>query len=216
MMRSKGPIIPAALVTSEKSFAEHLDFAKRTSNSIHIDVIDGEFCRGSALDTDKWPMVDVGYSEAHLMVKKPLDYFEQLKQKNLTRALIHIESEFDKDELVERARSLDLLLGFVINPETDLEALRPYYSLTSYFQVMGVHPGRIGQEMLETTNLAISYIRRTSPNHRLVISVDGGVTKENIPALKRSGADYFVSSAAIYEGEKSWEENYTGLMEAAQ
>jgi ribulose-phosphate 3-epimerase len=213
MMRSSSPIIPAALVTSVDSFTKHLEFAKKTSDSLHIDVIDGKFCSGSALAVADWPRIELGYCEAHLMVENPINYLQQVKDKGATRALVHVESTFNPDELVAKARELDLLLGFAINPETDLEKLRPFYGLTSYFQIMGVHPGRIGQELLDTTALAIAYVRRTSPNRRLVVSVDGGVTKENIPELKKAGADFFVSSAAIYEGEKSWEENYTELME---
>jgi len=213
-MRSKSPIIPAALVTNIDSFKKHLEFARKTSDSIHIDVIDGQFCSGSALSVESWPTLEIGYSEAHLMVKEPIKYLEPVKNKGATRAIIHVEADFRLETLLEKAREIDLLIGFAINPETDLEKLRPLYSVTSYFQVMGVHPGRIGQEMLETTELAVAYIRRTSPNRRLSISVDGGVTTENAGKLAKSGVDFFVSSAAIYEGEKSWEENYTKLMEA--
>ncbi|MEX2361837.1 MAG: hypothetical protein WD544_01520 [Patescibacteria group bacterium] len=214
-MKSSSPIIPAALVTNQESFQQHLDFAAKTSQSIHIDVIDGQFCDGQTLSVENWPNIELSYSEAHLMVNNPQEYLELVKAKGVIRALIHIESTFNLEELIKTARSLDLLIGFAINPETDLEKLRPYYGLSSYYQIMGVHPGRIGQLMLDTTNLAVAYIRRTSSNRRLIISVDGGVTLENIPVLKKAGADYFISSAAIYEGEKSWEENYTELMRVA-
>lgn len=213
-MRSKSHIIPATLVNNEKSFHEHLHFARGSSKSLHIDVIDGKFCPGQTLPVDAWPNIDLEYSEAHLMVEKPIDYLREIKQKGVTRAIIHVESEFDLGELTSLARDIDLLIGFAVNPETDLEKLRPYCSTSGYYQIMGVHPGRIGQVLLDTTPLAISYVRRTSPNHRLTITVDGGVNKNNIKELKVAGADFFISSAAIYEGEKTWQENYTDLMEA--
>ena len=81
---------------------------------------------------------------------------------------------------------------------------------------MGVHPGKAGQEIVETTSMAVSYIRRTSLNRRLVITVDGGVTKENIPELKKNGANYFISSAAIYNNKKSWHDSYNELVEVAK
>lgn len=215
-MRSKTPIIPAALVTNEQAMLERLEFARKNTDSIHIDVIDGQFCPGAALPVEQWPELKIGYAEAHLMVKEPLGFLEKVKQKGATRALVHAESEFDVEGLVHEARRVDILLGFAINPDTDLEKLRPLYGISSYFQIMGVHPGRIGQVMADTTPLAIAYIRRASPNHRLTVTVDGGVTAKQIPLLKKAGADYFVSSAAIYEGEKSWQENYDELMMAAQ
>ncbi len=213
-MKSKTPIIPAALVTSEQAMLERLEFAQKNSDSIHIDVIDGQFCDGATLSVEQWPDLPIGYAEAHLMVKEPIGYLEKVKAKGVMRALVQVESDFKIDELVAEARRVDLLLGFVINPDTDLEKLRPLYGVSSYFQIMGVHPGRIGQVMLDTTPMAIAYIRRTSHNHRLIVTVDGGVTVEQIPELKRAGADYFVTSAAIYEGEKSWQENYDELMKA--
>jgi ribulose-phosphate 3-epimerase len=215
-MKSKNSIIPAALVTNEQAMTERLDFARRNGGAIHIDVIDGQFCPGNALPVEQWPPLAIDYAEAHLMVEQPFSYLEKIKAKGATRALVHIESKFDLNELVQEARRTDILLGFVINPDTDLEELRPYYSVSSYFQIMGVHPGRIGQVMEETTKLAVTYLRRTSPNHRLTVSVDGGVTASHIGELKGAGADFFVSSAAIYEGEKSWQENYDELMKAAQ
>ncbi len=214
-MKSKTPIIPAALVTNEQAMLERLEFARKNSDSIHIDVIDGQFCDGATLPVEQWPELNIGYAEAHLMVKEPLNYLEKIRAKGVTRALVHVESDFNVEKLVNEARRVDVLLGFAINPDTDLEKLRPLYNVSSYFQIMGVHPGRIGQVMLDTTPLAIAYVRRTSSNHRLTITVDGGVTVEHIAALKKAGADHFVSSAAIYEGEKSWQENYDELMRAA-
>lgn len=215
-MKSNSPIIPAALVISKNEMKKHLDFARETSNSIHIDVMDGKFSNGDTLAVKDWPEIDLGYSEAHLMVENPLHYFEDIKEKGVTRAIIHVESTFDEDEIVTKAKQLDLLLGFAVNPDTDLEKLRKYYKISNYFQVMGVHPGKIGQEMEETTSMAISYIRRISSNRRLIISVDGGVTKQNIPELKKNGANYFISSAAIYNNEKSWHDNYNELLEVAK
>lgn len=215
-MKSSSPIIPAALVITKNEMQKHLDFARETSNSIHIDVIDGKFSSGGALAVKDWPEIDLGYSEAHLMVEKPLEYFEKIKEKGVTRAIIHVESEFNDEEIVIKAKQLDLLIGFAVNPDTDLEKLRKFYQISNYFQVMGVHPGRIGQEIVETTSMAVSYVRRFSGNRRLVITVDGGVTKQNIPELKKNGANYFISSAAIYNNKKSWHDNYNELVEVAK
>ena len=201
---------------NKREMKKHLDFARETSNSIHIDVIDGKFSSGGALAVEDWPEIDLGYSEAHLMVEKPLEYLDKVKEKRVTRAIIHIESEFNIEELTTKARALDVLLGFAINPDSDLEKLREYYGDFNYFQVMGVYPGRVGQGMVEATSMAVSYIRRTSSNRRLIITVDGGVTKQNIPELKKNGANYFISSAAIYNNKKSWHDSYNELVEVAK
>jgi len=210
-MKSPQPIIPAVLTTSPEVFSQHLEFAANNSRSIHIDVIDNQFCPGKTLAIDAWPEVKIEYSEAHLMVSKPIEYLEKLAGK-VTRAIIHIESDFEVIELADRARRLDLLLGWAVNPDTDLDKLRNFYSISNYIQLMGVHPGSTGQKIVDTTASAVTYLANSN-NRRLIVSVDGGVNSDNIESLKNAGANYFVSSAAIFEKGNTWQDNYQELLE---
>jgi len=204
------PIVPAVFATSPEVFKQRLAFAESTAGAVHIDVIDGEFCPGATLPLEHWPPVTSSYSEVHLMVKRPLEYFAQLAEKKITRVIVHVESQFDVEELHRQAKSLDLLLGLAINPDTDLDRLRPYYELTSYIQIMGVHPGRTGQAFLEPARLAVSYLKHL-PNRRLLLSVDGGVTAENITSLKDAGAHYFVTTHAIFD-HANWQKGLDSLI----
>lgn len=208
-MRSRNPVIPGDLVTTEAAFVERLEFAKRVGNSIHADVVDGTFVEGEGLAVSDWPLLEIDYAEAHLMVRQPINYLRAVKEKGATRAMVHVESDFDLEELKTQARELDLLLGFVVNPETDLSKLVKYIAVSNYFQVMGIQPGRTGQPFLEHTPLAVTYLRRLP--HHLVISVDGGVGPQNIKALQTAGANFFIASSSIYD-RGDWQENYQSLL----
>jgi len=207
-MKSKNFVIPACLVTTREEFIKHVEFAKSVGNSLHVDVIDANFVDGRALPVESWPTLDIGYAEAHLMVRQPLPYLSQLKTKGVTRAIIHVESEFDLEELVTEARVNDILLGFAVNPETDLTTLRRFFAVSSYIQVMGIHPGKTGQPQLPNTALAVSYLGKLP--YRLNITVDGGVNLDNIGELRRSGASNVVATTAIYE-TGDWKENFDKL-----
>lgn len=208
-MRSKNFIIPACLVTNIKEFTKRLEFARKVGNSFHIDVIDRDFVSGEAMTVDKWPLIDIEYAEAHLMVKRPVAYLAPLKTKGVTRAIVHVESEFDLEELATEARVNDILLGFAVNPETDLTSLRRFFAISQYIQVMGVTPGQVGQSQLPHTALAVSYLHKQP--YRLTITVDGGVSLDNVAALHQAGADNTICSAALYlKGE--WQENYSQLL----
>lgn len=209
-MKSRSPIIPAVLTTSIDVFSQHLDFAKEVGNSLHIDVIDNDFCLGKTLDISDWPELTVEYSEAHLMVREPLSYLAELSAKKVTRAIIHIESNFDLIELADQARRLDILLGWAVNPDTDLDKLRQFYPVSNYIQLMGVHPGRTGQPFIDTVYSAISYLAK-NPARRLIVSVDGGVNLDTAPKLFESGASFLISSAAIFEKGNTWKANYESL-----
>lgn len=213
MTKSKQAIIPGDLVMSVTNFNKRLDFAAKVGNSIHIDIVEKGFADGRSLKVDAWPELTLGYAEAHLMVKDPIPYLDKLKQKNITRAIIHVESTFDPSELQAVARDLDILIGFAVNPDTDLTRVTPLLAISSYVQVMGIYPGKTGQPYLAQTPLAVSYLRNLP--QRLTITVDGGVSQNNIPALKTAGADYFIASSAIYD-HGDWQENYQLLLNLAQ
>ncbi len=213
-MKAKLPVIPGDLVITKAEFEKRLLFARENSGAIHIDVSDGEFVKEKALSIDEWPALDIEYSEAHLMVNSPLAYIPKMKKVGVVRSIVHIESFFDLDELVELARHEDMLLGFAINPDTDLEYLKPFLEVGNYVQVMGIDPGKTGQQLLEQTPLAITYLRRI-PRKRLTITVDGGVHLNNIQDLLEAGANYFIASSAIYN-KGNWATNYKHMLQKVE
>jgi len=206
---SPSPIIPSILTDSPQKFEQRLEFARKVG-TVHVDFIDNQFCSGATLAIAEWPPLAVKYAEVHLMVTDPLAYLELIAKKGATRAVVHIESKFDLTELRNRARELDLLLGFAVNPETDLVTLKPVLDTNTYIQVMGVHPGQSGQKIVEGIAEAINYLQ-TSTLRPLIITVDGGVTAENIIKLRKSGAGFFVEAHTIYEGT-DWPKNYQHML----
>src|SRR3990167_1235246 len=208
-MRSKNFVIPACLVINRDEFTKHVEFARKVGNSLHVDIVESNFVEGNSLPVEDWPIIDIEYCEAHLMVSNPLPYLSKTKAKGVTRAIVHVESTFDLDELVTEARVNDILLGFAVSPETDLTTLRRFFSVSPYVQIMGIHPGKTGQEQLPNTALAVSYLNKQP--YRLTITVDGGVNLENISELKHAGADFVVATTAIYE-KGDWKENYEELL----
>lgn len=206
--------MPAILTASLSELTAKLKFARETAEAVQLDVMDGSFTAGRTLLPSAWPKVDLYYSEAHLMVADPYRYLAILKEKGIIRAIVHVESDFDLAALAKRARELDLLLGFAINQETELDSLADFFGVSRYVQVMAIIPGSTGQPFIPETFQAVEYLKRI-PNQRLTISVDGGVNLSNIRQLALAGADYFVSSSAIYRNH-NWAQNYQALIEAVK
>ena len=208
-MRSRNLIIPGCLALNREDFEARLRFASEIGNAIHLDVIDNDFVKGQTLPVEQWPEINLDYVEAHLMVRNPLNYIDKLKTQRVTRAIIHIESEFDLDTLAKQAKKIDLLLGFAINPDTDLREMKPYLVVSNYIQIMGNYPGKTGQEQLPQTLTAVSYFHSLI-NTRLVITVDIGVDVRDVAKLKQLGASYLIASSAIYN-RGDWTANYQQL-----
>lgn len=209
-MKARLPIIPGNLTTTVTEFTRRLEFAREEADAIHIDVADGQFVPSTTLPINEWPALNIGYAEAHLMVRNPIVYLDKLKKAGVTRSIIHIESFFEPEEVVSHAREIDMLLGFAINPDTDLDHLRSFFDLSNYIQVMGINPGATGQTMLSQTPASVSYLRRV-PNKRLLITVDGGVHPDTVENLFRVGASFAVASSAIYD-KGDWKQNFQALV----
>ncbi|MEK7548307.1 MAG: hypothetical protein AAB499_00165 [Patescibacteria group bacterium] len=214
MISAKLPVIPAILTDNPEEFARQLAFAKSIAGAVHLDIIDGQFATGLALEVEKWPVLGRGYAEAHLMVESPIDYLTALKSKKVTRAIVHLESRFDLHQLVVKARELDLLIGWAVNLDTDLSTLYPYLTQSTYIQVMGVKPGASGQPQDHQAELAVRFLRSLT-RFRLTISVDGGVNGENIGPLVAYGADYLIAASAIF-AQFDWPKAYEGLLLVAR
>jgi len=209
LMISSSPVIPACLARTAEDFSRRLKFAEDVSNSIHIDVVDGEFCSGESLSVQQWGKLSLNYVEAHLMVSEPIKYLEALKQHQVTRAIFHLESNFDLDQMLSLARSLDLLLGVAINPDTDLNKLKAVAESVNYIQLMGVYPGKTGQQQLSQTDDSLRFLRSTY--NRKTLTVDGGVNLDSASRLRDSGADFIVASSFLYD-KGDWHENYQKLV----
>ena len=62
---------------------------------------------------------------------------------------------------------------------------------------MSIHPGYSGQEFLPDSLWRISRLRKQLPSS-LFVQVDGGITAENVPDVRKAGADLVVAGSAIF------------------
>jgi len=210
-MRSHTPIIPAILTNSVVRFEQQIEIC-RTIGAGQIDVVDGVFCQSSpSLLPIEWPDPKLEYTEAHLMVEKPLEYLEALSNKHITRAIVHLESKFDPETIAKEARNRDILLGLAVSPGTDLSVIESYLPFSQYVQIMGVEPGRSGQTLLPETFSAVRYLR-TKFGRKITLTVDGGVNLDNAAELFKAGSDYLIASSAIFAGGQPLA-NYRALLE---
>lgn len=214
LMKSKYILLPSILTTSSTVFKQQLSWCKQVEVA-HIDVIDGSFCHGKTILPAAYPTYEqaerLKYCEAHLMTTDPITYLEDLKKMGVLRVIVHVEAKFDLEEFCSRARQLDILIGFAVNPDTDLDSIKTYIARSAYIQIMGVEPGESNQKMRPNTDLAVKYVRALLPTSG-IISVDGGVTLQNAKMLIDAGADYLVSHQQIFNGT-NWSSNYFEILD---
>ena len=190
-------IIPAILARDEEEFRRKLEKLKPLGLALHIDIMDGEFVpEKSWAPADAVPeMLDGIPFDAHLMVANPEHAAPMWIAAGARTVIFHAEAT-PREALICRAtaeRCSDLSLA--VNPDTPVSRLTESLHALSQATVMGVTPGRSGQEFQDIALEKIRALKAIKPSLRII--VDGGVKPENARAVADAGADAIVVGSAI-------------------
>ncbi len=207
-------IIPTLFAKTEKAFADRL---KKLTNSesfqngwVQIDFMDNKFVQNQSVSVDVIKNYPIYYKkEVQLMVIDPLAYIDQFLDISPDRIIFPLEIEKDVETIIKYIRSKGLEVGLSVNPETSIAKIVKYMIHLDAVLLMGVTPGREGQQLSPEITSKIEYIK--SKDWDLLVGVDGGVKDTNVIDLVEAGADYLAIGSFLFEGdidenlEKIWE-----------
>lgn len=171
---------------------------------VHVDVMDGHFVPNLTIG----PVVVAAVEKAatkpldiHLMVQNNsffVELFAPLKPEFIS---FHIEEEKHPHRLVQKIRSFGIRPGITLNPHTPPEAIEFLLEDVDMVLLMSVNPGFGGQKfipsVLERAKRLKVLIEKRNP--KCLIEVDGGVSDQNIQALKEAGVDVVVAGSFVYK-----------------
>ena len=94
-------------------------------------------------------------------------------------------------------RERGCLAGVAINPGTPLEAVSAVVDAVDLVLCMTVNPGWGGQAFIERSPEKVRQLRKVlGPG--IPIQVDGGISAETAPSVKREGASLYVAGSQIF------------------
>jgi ribulose-phosphate 3-epimerase len=151
--------------------------------------------------------------DVHLMVEEPEHLIDAFVEVGANRITIHVEAESCENPaaVLQAIRDAGALPGLAVNPETPLEAARPFLDDLALLLVMTVHPGKGGQyiEPGWEERVARAYGMRAEVRGSFLIEVDGGIKAFNAAQAVARGADVLVAGSAIFESQ-----DYAGAIRA--
>lgn len=189
-------IYPAILAHSEVEFRRKVEHVRALGLTLHVDVMDGSYVQEQtwAEPSDMEEIMDELPFAAHLMVSNPEHAVPVWSVSGATTVYFHAESTH-REELIIRAIGKTARLGLAVNPETSLSMLGNLLPKVSALLIMGVPPGRSGQDLHEDALVKIKEAKRHAPH--LYVIVDGGVKAHNIAKIAEAGADGVVIGSAL-------------------
>ncbi len=173
------------------------------SGMMHVDVMDGHFVPNITLGPPVVRCLKAATSlplDCHLMIENPDRYLKAFAKAGATYLSVHQEACPHLHRTIQGIREEGMRPGVAINPATPADSLEVILPDLEFVLVMSVNPGFGGQKFLPASLEKISKLRRMAQARDLdlAVQVDGGVSRETLPALMAAGAHWFVAGSAIF------------------
>lgn len=191
-------IVPGILTNDERDYARRLRLAEHVAGLIQIDVVDGKFAKSETVQTDVIKKYESSRNlEIQLMVASPLDYIPDLVQLDyVSRIIFPLEIDGNVNEIIYEIKKVKLQVGISLNPQTPIYSALKFFETIDLLLLMTGKPGFSGQKLGEDTYARIHEAKSFAPE--LAVEIDIGVNFENVQQLASAGADFLVTSSAIY------------------
>lgn len=171
----------------------------------HIDIMDGHFVPnlsyGPQLVQDfkrEFPLVE---AEIHLMSDNLETMIPAFTQAGADLLEFHFEASKKVEYWLDYLASNGVKTGLVLNPETDVNVLKPYLKELKQVLLMSVHPGFGGQKYIPETADKIAQLKQLmkDANVNIPIEVDGGINDKTAPLAEKAGANVLVCGSYIFK-----------------
>jgi len=167
---------------------------------LHVDLMDGKFTKNKNYTIGELKTLLANTNkplDVHLMVNNPLKYIDELATLNIEYITFHYEAVTNPLELINYIKSLGIKVGIALKPKTKIKKIRELIPYIDLILVMGVEPGKGGQELLPKQLDKIRELESLKFTYPFLIALDGGVNDENINELTLAGVDIVVSGSFV-------------------
>jgi ribulose-phosphate 3-epimerase len=222
------PTLSVGILTADLlSLGSELALLERAGIGVaHVDVMDGCFC----------PLMTVGppivramktrmLKDVHLMIDEPLSKVGDFVAAGADIVTVHVESSAHVHRVLQQLGAManandparGLVRGVALNPGTPVEAVEPLLDQAELVLLLAVNPGWGGQRFIPATLDRLARVKEMVARaaRRILVGVDGGITRQNVAEVARAGADLIVTGSAVFDG-KAAAANAAVMLEAVR
>jgi ribulose-phosphate 3-epimerase len=169
---------------------------------LHVDVMDAHFVPNLTIGPPVVAAIKKVATkplDCHLMMTDPQRYVAEFAKAGAGYITIHVESNAPIGDTLEQIRKLGVKPGLVVNPDTSVEAVKPWLDKIDMLLVMSVWPGFGGQKFIAKVLDTVRAARKLAP--KLDIEIDGGINAETIKQAVDAGANVIVAGSYVFSGD---------------
>lgn len=200
-------VAPSILAADFLHLEEDILKINGEADYIHLDVMDGILVPNISFGfsvIDQVATLDTKPLDVHLMVVDPQKWFEKLSQDGVSLVSFHLEAAGCRTaSYIDRIHSLGMKAGVAINPDVPVKRLFKYIGKADYFLVMSVFAGFGGQKFIYETFDRVSALKAEIAGRgaSTLVEIDGGVTPDNVRAIRESGVDIVVAGSTVFKSD---------------
>lgn len=198
------PLLSAGVATADPlNLGQELDVLDAAGVTVvHVDIMDGVFC---PLTTTAAPALVRALCarftvDVHLMVERPLEQAHIWVEAGARALTFQLESARHAHRLLASIDVGATMRGVALLPGTPVAAVEPLLEDLELVLLLAVDPGWSGQRFQPRTVERVREARALLGHRDVLLSVDGAITADVVPALIDAGADVIVVGSAIFDG----------------
>lgn len=194
-------ITPSILSANFAKLQEEVDSVAPYSDWLQVDVMDGHFVPSLSFGAPVMKAIKTDLPlDVHLMVTNPAERIDEFVDAGAAHITFHAEAvpkRSDQENLIKTIRAKGCTAGIAINPESHHDIIQT--TDVDLVLCMTVHPGKGGQEFIESVLPKIKSIRSQHPD--VMIQVDGGINAETGKLCREAGANNLVAGSYIFKSK---------------
>lgn len=195
------PIMPSTLCFNMNDMSTYTMFASAGISMIHVDIMDGFYVdriAGGIHELSDIRTKTKSYLHVHLMTESPSVWARDAINAGADAVIISTNTSGVRDA-INIVKSAGKRCGIALNPDSNIEILKPILTQIDEIMIMAVKPGAAGQEFDINVLQKIKALNYTRKKHGLkyLISVDGGINPETAKLCWNAGADLLVSGSYL-------------------
>lgn len=199
-------IYPSLLATQENNIDKSIKLLEPLCPGFHVDIIDGKFAPNTGISIEKTNTIaTLTYRQlwVHLMVEEVEWHLNQLQLPPDSIITFHIESNGEKNNIINKILEKKWLPGMAVSPKTGINSVFPFLQSLHQVLIMSVEPGFSGQPFLEGTLAKVDPLLgyRNTSHMNFKIALDGGINVKNLREVKEKGVDQIAVGSAILDAK---------------
>jgi ribulose-phosphate 3-epimerase len=171
---------------------------------VHVDVMDGHFVPHLNFSpktvADLRPLTKKSM-DVHLMVDNPGDFIVPFAEAGTDYFTFHAEVNPHSHRIIQNIRAAGMKPGICIVPSTPVGVLEELLPELDLILILSVNPGFGGQKLIPACLEKIARLAefRREKKYTYLLSVDGGITTENVHLAIEKGVDVIVTGNAFFK-----------------